>query len=79
MSEMHKEIYWGTNLSAVFPCGILTVIKIFWLNLAEIRYVGPIYLSKTTLANLLIWQINLLILLIHFDNMGSLLFGNISH
>lgn len=74
---MHKEINWGRDLSAVFPSGIfLTVIKIFLLPLAENIHVGPRYLSKTSSANLLIGQI---FLLIHFDYMKSLLFGNISH
>lgn len=35
MSEMHKENNGGRNLSAVLQCGIFTVIKIFWLTLAE--------------------------------------------
>lgn len=74
---MHKENNGGRNLSAVLQCGIFTVIKIFWLTLAENIYVGPSYLSKIlSLVNLLIRQI---FLLIHFDNMKSLLFGNISH
>lgn len=74
---MHKENDGGRNLSAVFQCGILTVIKIFWLTLAENIYVSPSYLSKIlSLVNLLIWQI---FLLIHLDNMESLLFGHISH